>query len=35
MVDSTGTVQEILEAANGFRFKAKGRVHVCLTGGGG
>lgn len=31
MLDSTSTVQEICEAANGFRFKAKGRVHVCRT----
>lgn len=29
MLDSTSTVQEICEAANGFRFKAEGRVHVC------
>lgn len=29
MLDSTSTVREICEAANGFRFKAKGRVHVC------
>lgn len=31
MLDSTSTVQEIHEAANGSGFKAEGRVHVCRT----